>query len=777
MISIRRVAVLGAGTMGSRIAAHFANAGYPALLLDVVVPGAPRRNEAALRGIDSARKQSPGGFFTGAAVALVTPGNFEDDLAAAAGCDWIIEAVTENLAIKRALYEKVAAVRRPGTIVSTNTSGIPLARISEGWPLEMRRHFLGTHFFNPPRYLRLLELIPGADSDPAVLAAVGGFCDRQLGKGVVPCKDTPNFIANRIGSFFGATVHKTMMEDGYSVEEVDAITGPLIGLPNSASFRLLDIVGLDVWNFVSKNLYELVPDDPWRERFIPPPFLTEMVNRGWLGEKSGQGFFKRLGSGGKKEIQAIDWRTFEYHPARKVSFPEAEQARLIADLPARLKTLVYGQGRVANFLWKLYRDGFLYSAGRIPEISDRIVEVDRAMRWGYAHKLGPFELADALGVEEMARRIEKEGLDLPPAVVKMLSTGAKGFYRPADSNGVPKTDYFCFQKNRYDALEERPGILSLREVKRARGVVKSNPGASLVDLGDGVLCLEFHSKMNTLGEDQIAMVYAGLEETGRNFAAMVIANEGEIFSAGANLMLVLLAAQEGEWDELNLAIHRFQQASMALKYASKPVVAAPFSRALGGGCELVLHSRGVQASAELYMGLVEAGVGLIPGAGGCKELIARLKDPRKVFELIGLAKVSASAEHAKELGLLDKCAGVSMNGERLIADAKAMALSMAPSYRPGSPRNDVKVTGDSGYAALKMGAWLMRQAGYISDHDMLIADKLARVITGGNITGEHLVSEQYLLDLEREAFLSLCGQPKTQERMQYMLKTGKPLRN
>lgn len=777
MTTIRRVAVLGAGTMGSRIAAHFANAGYPALLLDIVAAGAPQRNAAALKGIESAKKQSPGGFFTDAAVGLVTPGNFEDDLGRVAECDWIVEAVTENLAVKRALYEKVAAVRRPGTIVSTNTSGIPLAQISEGWPEEMRRHFLGTHFFNPPRYLHLLELIPGADSDPAVLAAVADFCDRQLGKGVVPCKDTPNFIANRIGSFFGATVHKIMMEDGYTIEEVDAMTGPLIGLPNSASFRLLDIVGLDVWNFVSKNLYELVPNDPWRERFVPPPFLTEMVSRGWLGEKSGQGFFKRLGKGDKKEIHAIDWKTYEYHPAQKVNFPEAEQARMIEDLPARLKALVYGKGRVANFLWKLYSDGFLYTAERIPEISERIVEVDQAMRWGYAHKLGPFELADALGVEEMARRIEADGRALPPVVVKMLATGAKGFYRPADSSGVPRTDYFCFQKNRYDALEERPGVLSLKDIKRAGGVVKSNSGASLVDIGDGVLCLEFHSKMNALGEDQIGMIYAGIEETNKNFAALVIANEGENFSVGANLVLVLLAAQEGEWDELNMAIHRFQQASMAIKYAAKPVVSAPFSRALGGGCEIVLHSRGVQASAELYMGLVEVGVGVIPGAGACKELIARLKDPRKVFELVGMAKVSTSAENAKELGLLEKGSGISMNAERLIADAKALAVSMAPSYRPGSPRSDIKVTGDNGYAALKMGAWLMKQAGYISDHDVLIAEKLARVITGGNITGEHLVSEQYLLDLEREAFLSLCGLPKTQERMQFMLKTGKPLRN
>jgi len=775
MTPIRRVAVLGAGTMGSRIAAHFANAGFPALLLDIVVPNQPQRNAAALKGIETAKKQSPAGFFTDSAAALVTPGNFEDDLDKIRDCDWIIEAVTENLEVKRELWRKVEGLRRPESIVSTNTSGIPLAKITEGFSYDFRRHFLGTHFFNPPRYLHLLELIPGADTSSQVIKAVREFSDRMLGKGVVDCKDTPNFIANRIGSFFGATVHKIMLEDGYTIEEVDAITGPLIGLPNSASFRLLDIVGLDVWNFVSKNLYDLAPNDPWRERFVPPPFLTAMIERGWLGEKSGQGFFKRVGK--EKAIHAIDLRTMEYHPAKRVNFPAAEAAKMIDDLPTRLRTLVSGNDRVGTFLWKLYSDAFLYSAERIPEIADRVVEVDRAMRWGYAHKLGPFELWDALGFEDCARRMETEGRTLPPAIAEMLHSGAKSFYKAADHDREPRTVYYDLRHARYETLEKRPGILVLHEHKRARGVVKQNAGASLIDIGDGVLCLEFHSKMNALGEDQIGMVYAGIEETARNFEALVIANEGDNFSVGANLVLVLLAAQEGEWDDLNAAIHRFQQANMAIKYAPKPVVAAPFARALGGGCEIVLHSARAQASAELYMGLVEVGVGVIPGAGGCKELIARLKDPRKVFELIGMAKVSTSAENAKELGLLDKSAGITMNPERLVHDAKEAALALVSSYRPGTPRTDIKVTGEGGFAALKMGAWLMRQAGYISDYDMVVAERLARVLTGGKLTGEHQVSEQYLLDLEREAFLSLCGNPQTQQRMQHMLKTGKPLRN
>jgi 3-hydroxyacyl-CoA dehydrogenase len=775
MKTIRRVAVLGAGTMGSRIAAHFANAGIPSLLLDIVIPGQPDRNAAAKKGIDSALKQKPGAFFTNAGASLVEPGNFEDDLPKAAGADWIIEAVVENLEVKRDLWKRVDAVRRPGAILSTNTSGIPLAKISEGFSTEFRRNFLGTHFFNPPRYLHLLELIPGEDTDADLLRFVAAFCDRRLGKGVVACKDTPNFIANRLGSFFGSTIGKITVEDEWSVEEVDAITGPLIGLPNSASYRLLDIVGIDVMYLVNRNLYDAVPHDPWRGRFLPNTLLQTMVDKGWLGEKTGQGFFKRVGP--NKEIHAIDWKTWEYRPAAKVSFPSVEAARQIEDLGARLRALLRGKDRVASFLWKLFSDYMVYSAAMVPEISDRIVEIDRAMRWGYAHKLGPFELWDALGFVETARRIEAEGTALPASVQGMLRTGATSFYRAADADGQPRTEYFDLTAGNYAQVPEREGILSLAEIKRARGVVKSNPGASLIDAGDGVLCLEFHSKMNVLGEDQIGMIYAGIEETSKNFEAMIIANQAPDFSAGANLVLVLLAAQEGEWDELNAAIHRFQQANMAIKYAPVPVVVAPHGRTLGGGCEMALHAARCQASAELYMGLVEVGVGVIPGGGGCKELLLRLKNPQKVFELAGMAKVSTSAEDAKNLGLLNKADVISMNYERLVADAKTLALSLVPSYAPGVPRTDVKVGGENVFAMLKLMAWSMRQGNFISDHDLLIAEKLANVLSGGRLTGEQTVSEQYLLDLEREAFLSLCGTAKTQERMQYMLKTGKPLRN
>jgi 3-hydroxyacyl-CoA dehydrogenase len=748
MKSLRRVAVLGAGTMGSRIAGHFANAGVPVLLLDL--PG------AAPKGLEAAVKGKPPAFFTAAAPALIQTGTL-DDLSGLASCDWVIEAVVENLDIKRQLWPRVIAAAPADAILSTNTSGIPLAKIAEGWPADAVSRFCGTHFFNPPRYLHLLEVIPGPATDPAILEFVSDYGDRRLGKGVVLCKDTPNFIANRIGSFFGSTVAKIMMEGDYTIEEVDLITGSLIGMPNSASFRLLDLVGVDVWAFVGKNLYEAVPDDPWRERFLPPPFLTALMEKGWLGDKSGQGFYKKVGP--QKEIHAIDWKTLEYHPAVKPKFPEAEAAKQMEDMGERLRTLVAGTGRVGSFLWKLFSDTFLYCAARIPEIADRPIDIDRAMRWGYAHKYGPFELWDLLGFNAVCDRLENEGRALPENVIAMRRAGAQGWYQPDDPSRKLK------------------GAISLASVKYQRGVVKTNPGASLIDLGDGVLGLEFHSKMNSLGADTVQMIYAGIAETNKNYDAMVIANEGDNFSVGANLALVLMAAFEQEWDELNGAIHQFQQAMMAIKYAPKPVVAAPFQRALGGGCEIVLHARGVQAAAETYIGLVEVGVGLIPGAGGCKELITRLKDSRKVFDLIGYAKVSGSAEDAKGMGLLDKGAGISMNQDRLIADAKALALSMVPSYVPGTPRTDIKVGGAPAKALLRVGAWMARQGNYISDHDVVIAGKLAHVLCGGDLSGEQLVSEQYLLDLEREAFLSLCGTAKTQERIQAMLKTGKPLRN
>jgi 3-hydroxyacyl-CoA dehydrogenase len=755
--------------MGSRIAAHFANTGVPVLLLDVVSPGTPDRNATAVRGIDSALKQRPGAFFTAERTALISPGNFEDDLGKIGECDWIVEAVVENLDVKRALWRKVAGVRSNGSIVSTNTSGIPLARIAEGFSEEFRRHFLGTHFFNPPRFLHLVEMIPGVATDPEVLRFTADFCDRRLGKGVVLCKDTPNFIANRIGSFFGATACKIMVEDGYTVEEVDALTGPLIGLPNSATFRLFDLVGLDVWALVFGNVYQLAPDDPWRERFVPPDFLTKMIESGWLGEKSGQGFYKRAGK--EKEIHAVDWKTLEYHPARKVRSPAAEEARKIEELTGRLRTLVSSHDRAGVFLWKLYRDYLLYAAGRLPEISDRVVEIDRAMRWGYAHKFGPFELWDALGFEDTARRIEREGCTLPPRVEAMLAAGAKSFYRAADASGRPSTEYFDLTASVYQEIEERPGVVELAPLRRARGVLEGNAGGSLIDLGDGVLCLELHGKSNLFGDDQIEMIHAGIKEAERNFEAMIVAGGGENFCTGTDLAQLLTCAQNRNWSEIDGFIGQLQQANMALKYSARPVIAAPYGRTSGAGFELALHSARVQASAELYAGFLETAVGLIPAGGGSKEMLLRLCDARKAFELIGMARVSGSAEEARSMGLLRIEDGVTMNPERLIADAKALALSVARGYEPGAPRKDIPVAGDRGESLMEPSAAGERE----TEYDLVIARKLSWVL--GGPAGRRMLSEQDLLDLEREAFLSLCGNPKTQERIEHMLRTGKPLHN
>jgi 3-hydroxyacyl-CoA dehydrogenase len=755
MRTIARVGILGAGTMGSRIAAHFANIGIPSLLLDL--------DEAlARKGIESALKQKPRAFFVDSSAALIAPGSFDAGLAGLAECDWVIEAVKEDLGVKRALWNRVAAAAAPGAILSTNTSGIPLREIAAGFPAGFQRRFLGTHFFNPPRYLHLLELVPGPSTDPETLEFAARFGEERLGKGVVRCKDTPNFIGNRIGCFFGATVAKIALEDGYTVEEVDALTGPLIGLPNSASFRLLDIVGLDVMAAVAENLYRGALDDPWRDRYRTPPVFAEMIARGWLGEKTGQGFYKRVGK--DKEIHALDWKTLGYHPAARVQYASAEAVRNIDDLGERLRLLLKGRDRVADFLWKLLSDYFLYAAGRVPEISDRIVEIDRAMRWGYAHKLGPFEMWDAIGFEGICARLEREDRALPELVINMRSRGLPSFYEKEGRS-------YCDAA----ALEYRPVIAPGLILAHCDTIV-SRPGASLRDLGNGCLCVEFRSKMNTLGVDQIEAIEEGLEETAKNFDAMVIANQGETFSAGANLMLVLLAAQDGAWDQIGAMIHRFQQANLKIKYARKPVVAAPFSRALGGGCEIALHAHRMQASAETYMGLVELGAGLIPAGGGCKEMLARLGGAQPAFELIGRAQVSSSAEHARRLGYLSALDRISINPDLLIDDAAGLAQELAKDYAPPQPA-PIRVGGAGTYALLKLAAWTFEQGGYISEYDRLLGEKLAFVLSGGRLSGPQMVSEQYLLDLEREAFLSLCGNPQTQQRMQHMLKTGKPLRN
>jgi 3-hydroxyacyl-CoA dehydrogenase len=792
--------------MGARIAAHLANASIPSVLLDVV-PGEltpqeqakgltladPKvRNRFAQAGLDAALKSRPAAFFLPEAARMVTIGNFEDNLAWLKDCDWIIEAVIENLEIKRRLFEKVQAVRSLGSIVSSNTSGIAISSIAQGFSEELRRHFLGTHFCNPPRYMKLLEIIPTDDSLPEVVEAVARFGDAVLGKGIVRAKDTPNFIANRIGTFSTMNVLRVMQEDGYSIEEIDALTGPAMGLPKSATFRTIDIVGLDVLAHVVENLSESLPNDERRELFQLPDFVEEMMARRLLGEKTKQGFYKKVkgkgGGGEESEILTLDLQTLAYREGQKAKFPSLEMARNIEDPLERVKTLFHSPDRAGQFYQKVLSDIFHYAANRIPEISDDIVSVDNAMKWGYNWECGVFELWDAVGVEKTVEKWRKENRPIPPLVGKLLASGEKTFYGHSDGT----TSYFDFASGACRVLEDKPGILLLPSLKARRREIKKNAGASLIDLGDGVVCLEFHSKMNTIGADTVQMVHAGLKVLNEGFDAMVIGNQAPNFCVGANLMLILLVVQEGEWEELHQRVRTFQNANMALKYAPKPVVAAPFGLTLGGGVEICLHCTRVRAAAETYMGLVEVGVGLIPAGGGTKEMLVRALDAvppdpeadpftflKEVFLNIGMAKVATSAEEARKLRYLSPKDSISMNRDRQIADAKQLALDLVRlGYRPGKPREDIKVLGQPAFTKMKLGLHLMRRAEYISDHDVVVGTHLAKILSGGGeFTSPQLVSEQYLLDLEREAFISLCGQKKTVERMQYMLKKGKPLRN
>jgi len=801
---IRRVAVLGAGTMGARIAAHLANAAIPSVLLDIV-PREPTpdeqakglttadpkvRNRFAQTGLDGALKSRPAAFFVNEAARLVTTGNFDDNLGLVKDCDWIIEAVTEDRTIKQSLLKRVEGQRSPGAIVSSNTSGIAVGSIAEGFSEDFRRHWLGTHFFNPPRYMKLLEVIPTPDTLPEVVKAVSHFGDAVLGKGIVLAKDTPNFIANRIGTFVTLNVFRIMQEGGYTIEEIDALTGPAMGLPKSATFRTLDLVGLDVLAHVVENLRQSLPEDERRELFEAPAFVSEMIQRKLLGDKTKQGFYKKLKTppGAESEIQTLDFATFEYRPRQKPKFGSLDMLRNIEDIGQRVAQLIDAPDRAGEFYRRVLSDTFHYAANRIPEIADDVVAVDNAMKWGFSWERGPFELWDAVGVEKVARHWEKEQRPVPPIVEKLLGSGNKSFYRHDDG----QTTYFDLGTSAYRPKPEPPGVIILDSLRSKGREVRKNPGASLIDLGDGVLCLEFHSKMNTIGADTVAMIHAGLKALNENFDAMVIGNQAPNFSVGANLMLLLVAVQEAEWDDVHTAVRQFQNANMALKYAPKPVVAAPFGLTLGGGTEICLHTARVRAAAETYMGLVEFGVGLIPAGGGTKEMLVRAMDMlptdpeadaftyvKDVFETIGLAEVSSSAQEAYKLDYLGPRDSVTMNRDRLIADAKQLALDMVKlGYRPGSPREDILVLGQPAFAKMKLGLHLMRRGEFISEYDVVVGTELAKVLSGGGeFTSAQRVSEQYLLDLERESFVRLCGQRKTVERMQFMLKKGKPLRN
>ncbi len=803
---IEKAVVLGAGTMGSRIAAHFANAGLPCTLLDIVPPNLPAnataadRNKIVRAGLDAAKKSKPAAFFKAALAEKITIGNFEDDLARCAEADWIIEVVAEDLEIKRKLLARVAQFRKPGAIVTTNTSGLPVRLIAEGMNEEFQQHWAGTHFFNPPRYLKLVEVIPGPKTSSDVIETVSEFCDRRLGKGVVVAKDTPNFIANRIGTFSMLNALRLMSTLGMTVEEVDACTGPAVGWPKSATFRTADIVGLDVLVHVVKNIYETAPNDESREMYQVPAFVEEMTKRGWLGDKTGQGFYKKVKGEGEKEILTLDVNTLEYRARQRPKFGSLEMGKAIEDTRERLRALVGpvldGQkgDKAQQFLWGGLSGMCLYAARRVPEISDSIVDVDRAMRWGFGWELGPFELMDAIGVKAFAGQVQKEGRTLPAVIEKVLASGRNGFYESEKGT----TTVFDVASDGMKKVEEPRGVIILKSLKDAGREVERNSGASLIDLGDGVVCCEFHAKMNAIGADLIAMMHKGLKRLETDFDAMVIANQAANFSVGANVMLVLVAAQEQEWDELHMAVKQFQNINLAIKYAPKPVVAAPQGMALGGGCEVSLHAARTQAAAEAYLGLVETGIGLIPGGGGTKEMLIRANERaaggedldlfhalKPVFEAIAMAKVGTSAEECRDLGYLRREDGVSMNRDRLVADAKEVALALvrsgykplAASWQEGAQTTQIKVLGEQFLAGAKLAIHMMMRGGYASEYDAHVGRKLANILAGGALTAPQLVSEQYVLDLEREAFVSLCGEKKTQERIAHTLKTGKPLRN
>jgi len=803
MRRIEKAAVLGAGTMGAQIAAHLANAGVPTLLLDI----APRElnaeeqkkgltlespqvlNRIARNGFEAAKNGKPAAFFTPDNAALVSVGNFDDDLAKLKDRDLIIEAVVENLDIKRSLYERAEQHRKPGSIVASNTSGIPIHLLAEGRSDDFKQHFIGVHFFNPPRYLHLVEIIRTEWTKPEVSCFLYGFLDERLGKGVVPAKDRPNFIANRIGTFGALYTIKTMLDDGYSIEEVDKMTGPAVGRPKSATFRTFDLVGLDVFMHVIKNLFENLPEDEERDMFVVPEVLAQMVQRGLLGNKTKGGFYrKQKGEGDKREIWTLDTATLDYRPLEKVKLPALDMAKNIEDLPERIKGLVWSKDRTGAFLWKTITKTLTYAAKRIPEIADNVVEVDRAMRWGFGWELGPFEVWDAIGVEKSVARMKEEGQEIPANVEAMLASGATSFYK--NENG--QQSFFDFKQGKYVPLADSPGVLILKSIKDRSGVIKKNSGASLIDIGDGVACLEFHSKMNAIGGDTLQMLKFALGEVDKNFVGLVVGNQGPNFCVGANIMLMLMEAQEENWEELDMMARVFQQSTMSLRYSPKPVVVAPFQMVFGGGCEMVLHADRVRAGAETYIGLVEVGVGIIPAGGGTKELLLRTLDlipkgtsdadpfpfVKRAFETIALAKVATSAEEARALGFLSTDDTISMNADRLIADAKKEVLALAASgYVQPQQRTDIPALGEPALATLKLGIHQMKRAGYISDHDAEIGTQLARILTGGDLNHPTLVSEQYLLDLEREAFLKLVSTRKTQERIAHMLKTGKPLRN
>ncbi|MDO8461269.1 MAG: 3-hydroxyacyl-CoA dehydrogenase NAD-binding domain-containing protein [Deltaproteobacteria bacterium] len=783
---IKKVAVLGSGVMGSGIAGLLAGAGFPCLLLDIVPKGlaaGESRNKLALKGLELLSVSKPSLIYSKSDLKKITVGNFEDDWSKLAECDWIIEVVVEKLEIKRELFTRLEKVVRTGTIVSSNTSGLSLKSMTEGLKKEFKKNFVITHFFNPVRYMKLVELVSGPETDPEVTRTIHCFLEDSLGKGVVIAKDTPNFIANRIGVYSWFATLQEVLKNNYKVEEVDKILGSAMGRPKSAMFRTPDMVGLDTIVHVARHTYESCVNDEKREIFKTPPLIEKMVEKKWLGDKTGQGFYKKVKKeGGPSEILALDLQTLEYRPQEKVRYDSLGAIKNLETLSEKLKTLVTASDRAGELAWSSTRDMLVYAANRVPEIADDIVNVDNAMKWGFGWELGPFEIWDLLGVGETAERIRQEKIILPKIVEQLLQKGEGRFYKREKG----KQFYFDPATQSYKPVQEKSGVIILSSLKEREKVVKQGMSASLIDIGDGVFCVEFHSKMNAIDDDIISMLNFGLDTVEKNGVGLVVTNEATNFSVGANLLLMFMEAQSKNWAGIDKVVRDFQNVNMRMKYSQKPVVVAPFGITLGGGCEVVLGAQRVRAHAELYMGLVEVGVGLIPAGGGCKEMVLRCERGaaggpfpkiQKAFETIAFAKVSTSAKEAVSLGYLAREDRISLSRERLIADAKGDVLEMARNYQSGKPREDILMPGRGGEMAVLSAIQGFRLQGLITEHDAFVASKLAHILTAGDQANLTRVSEQHLLDLEREAFLSLIGTEKSQARMQAMLMTGKPLRN
>lgn len=798
---IKKAAVLGSGIMGSGIAAHLANVGIETLMLDILPKELTEaekekgltledpvvRNKIARANKAALEKQNPSPLTSKANLDLITVGNFEDDMEKLSEVDWIIEVVVENLDVKKQVFAQVDKHWKEGTIVSSNTSGISVEKMIEDCSDELKKHFLGTHFFNPPRYLKLLELIPTKDTDPKLLQFMKNFGEDVLGKGVVEAKDTPNFIGNRIGTYGLLVTLDEMLKSGLKVGEIDSITGTLIGRPRSATFRTLDLVGLDTFAHVANNVYEQVSGEE-KQVFELPDFVKKMLDKKWFGEKTRKGFYERKRGETGSVIYEINPESLEFSKQSKLETPAVQLAKQQKGSKNRLKALVSAKGdKAGDFLWTVMKRTFLYTAELLGEIADDIPSIDNAMKWGFGWEYGPFESWDGIGLAKSVARMKEEGETIPAWIDKLLEDGHESFYKVEDHIDY----YYNHASKEYEALAVNEKEIDLQRLKTINGVVKKNSGSSLIDLGDGVLGLEFHSQSNAIGLDIIQLINQGIEEveTG-DYKGLVIGNQGRNFCVGANLALMLLEAQDFNFFELELVVRQFQNMAMNIKYAEKPVVVAPFQMTLGGGAEVSLPGAAIQAQMETYMGLVEFGVGLIPGGGGTKELYLKIlrnhtkdvdldlhKVANHVFETVAMAKVSTSAEEAKEIGFLDGNDRISVHPDHLIFDAKQRVIELFDAGYQAPKREKLPVVGDAGYGAMLLGAKSLQFGGYASDHDVKIAEKLAYVLSGGRIKEGSLIDEQVMLDLEREAFLSLIGEPLTQQRMQHMLVKGKPLRN